>query len=48
MEHLEQIFSDGKPLAYVIRADINPGKDDLPDAARVQTASGVCGLPSRR
>ena len=26
MEHLEQIFSDGKPLAYVIRAEINPGK----------------------
>lgn len=26
MEHLEQILWDGKPLAYVIRAEINPGK----------------------
>jgi hypothetical protein len=26
MEHLEQILCDGKPLAYIIRAEINPEK----------------------
>jgi hypothetical protein len=26
MEHLEQILSNGKPLAYIIRGDMNPDK----------------------
>ena len=26
MEHLEQILSNGKPLAYIIRSDMNPDK----------------------
>jgi len=26
MEHLEQILSNGKPLAYIIRAEMNPEK----------------------
>ncbi len=26
MEHLEQILSNGKPLAYIIRGDMNPKK----------------------
>ena len=26
MEHFEQILYDGKPLAYIIRAEINPQK----------------------